>query len=883
MAEQYRTVEYQGSRVNRDGGISVPSGQGALDSNAQYQQRQLQRSGEAIEQNNNLALSQARQLDQMEINRQQLVAQQMSSSNEAVLKAEDMYGRQQLANQELRNSWKNRVGELQLAQQISSDNLKQQISAQDTAALTQLGENIVQFSQTLWQAKAKDINRKNQELQSQGLMDELYGMGKTTGADVARVDQSQHSRLAAQTNSELVAQQQESAGRPNDAARIRADNPFYAYGRQEAMALKAATGIPSALEEAVQLAESTGALKKGDPQYNVALRMVIKDATRKYIIDNGLHTLPPAVARRYFAEALLEAETRVVGSANKANNAYVKEATGLVARNSAVLAYEEVGRNPAEGNKVVSSILARPGSMESNLDELFKDYTETAEMLGDPSGLEALMKHPLMAYKQGDYSAWKEGWENKTNAQMEKANQEYFENQKASFELELRGANPEDIPAIRERYLDLATRLPLKQRNQLEQLVSTARQGNYTSENIELDDVVRRSRPGEVAKNLEQWKKDNPYATPQAIQEADKLIKDHEATMQPWAKSLLEEFEGVISTAEDPSTSAAKALDSGYTSKVKEIKRRRTETLHSRFKVFMARLGGGASEDAVRQWWAKNNADLKAPIRPDVNGNFAELDRTSRLNPVTSAGPTVQRTQWNGRSIVDLTHPRDQELISKGQYGRINLQEGALVLRPDQLQQAVARFESGQDQLPLVKQAAAAANVTEEAFIRIHAKAYGLAGDLARPQDPRQTSGYKAGTANGTRVTRDYAVSFARSKNLSPRGALFFAQSIMDESGGDPNTVHDGGTGFGLWGARLDRADKMKAHARALGVPENDPIAQMDYALHEIKTFYPSYWNILKSANPTTNQLIRVSQGWLRYSEDLHDSRAQSLINVLGN
>lgn len=876
---EYRTVNYQGSRVNRsDVGISVPNAQGALDSDASYNQRQLERAGQAVQSNNTLAARQAQQLDQMEIDRQQLVAQQMSAKNEAVLRAEDLYGRQQLANAELRDGWKNQIGQLQLAQQISSENLRQQVSARDTAALTALGEQIAKFSQTLWQAKANDINRKNQELQAQGLMDELYGMGKTTGADMARVDQSQYSRLAAQSNTELVARQLEKQGLPNDAARLRADNPFYAYGRQEALALKAATGIQGYLDQAVQDAN----LKKGDPNYDVALRMVVKDATRKFITDNGLTTIPPAIVRRYFGTALLEAESAVVAKANKENNIYVKQAATLIAKNNAVIAFDEVGRNPAEATKVINSYLNLPGDMEQNLKSLIDEYTGQAEKTGNWEPVQALLNNGLMQIFSDDVAVRRERYDAKVDAQMEKANQEFFELQKASFEMQLRSANPDELPAIRQRALEVAATMPIKYRNQFEQLVSTARQGDFTSENIELDDIVRRTEPGEVSAALKRWKAANPTATPQAIAQADKLIKDYEKAMEPWAKKLLEEFSGYIDTLEDPNSSANKAFDSGYSAKVKEVKRRRKEELDARFKTIFSRLGGGASEDAIRAWWTKNNADLKAPIRPDENGNFPELERTNRLNPVTSRGPAVTRVQWNGRSTVDLTHPRDQQLLVKGTYGRINLQD-SLVLRPDQLQDAVQRFESGQNQTALVQKAAAAANVTEEAFIRIHAKAYGIPGNLGRPQDPRQTTGYIQGTSNGTRVTRDYAVSFARSKGLSARGALWFGQTIMDESGGNPNAIHDSGTGYGLWGARLDRADKMKAHASSLGVPESDPIAQMDYALKELKESYPSFWKIITSQNPTTNQLYRVSKGWLRFADRVNAQRQQSLINVLGN
>lgn len=882
MANEFRTVQYQGSQVNRQGGVNVSSGQAALDSDASYQQRQLARAGEALQSNNNLALRQAQQLDQIEVDNQRLVAAQMAAKNDAILRAEDMYGRQKLANAQMRSGWKDQIGKLQLSQMIASDGLRQQISANETAALTQLGEQIVGFSKTLWQVKANDTNRKNQELQAQGFLDEMYGLGQTTGSDVARVDQAQYSRLAAQGGSEQVARQLESAGMPNDASRIRADNPFYAYGRQEAMALKAGTDIRSHLDKAVQAAKDSGALVNGTKDFDVNLRLIMKQAAREFVIQNNLQALPPAIGRRYFAQALLEAETAVASQANKENNIYIKQAQGLIAKNNAMLAFDEVGRNPMEAQKIVSERLNMPGDMEQNLRELFMDYVGQAEATGNWAPVEAIMQHGMMQTFRDDYAKRRDQYDARVDSQMEKANQEYFELQKAQFQMQLRSASPGELPDIRRRALEVAATMPAKYRNAFEQEISTARQGDFTSENIELDDIVRRSGPGEVTANLQQWKRDNPNATPQAIEQADKLIKQYEKAMEPWAKKLLEEFSGIIDSAEDPQASAGRAMDAGYNAKVKEIKRRRKEELENRFKVMMSRLGGGATEDALRDWWISRNKDLAAPIRPDVNGNFAELDRSNSRNPVTTAGPAVQRVMWNGRSTVDLTHNDDQYLIIKGRYGRINLQD-ALVLRPEQLIDAARRFQAGEQQTELVKKAAAAANVTEEAFIRVHLAAYKVPGTLDRPQDIRQTSGYRAGVRPSGNVSRDFIVDFARSKNLSQRGAIFFAQSIMDESGGNPNTVHDQGTGFGLWGARLDRRERMIAYAKSQGVPPNDPVAQMEYALKEIKDHYPSYWKILTSANPTTQQLIRVSQGWLRYDELLRPRRAESLRNVLGN
>ena len=60
--------------------------------------------------------------------------------------------------------------------------------------------------------------------------------------------------------------------------------------------------------------------------------------------------------------------------------------------------------------------------------------------------------------------------------------------------------------------------------------------------------------------------------------------------------------------------------------------------------------------------------------------------------------------------------------------------------------------------------------------------------------------------------------------------------NVVQESGGDPNKVHDGGTGYGLYGARLGRRDKMLSWLSQNGFAKNSAEGQMKYMAHEAMT-----------------------------------------------
>ncbi|MHC6154801.1 phage tail tape measure protein [Bradyrhizobium elkanii] len=89
--------------------------------------------------------------------------------------------------------------------------------------------------------------------------------------------------------------------------------------------------------------------------------------------------------------------------------------------------------------------------------------------------------------------------------------------------------------------------------------------------------------------------------------------------------------------------------------------------------------------------------------------------------------------------------------------------------------------------------------------------------------------------------------------NLNHAAALLMGQAIA-ESGLNPNLIHDGGTGYGIYGARLGRRDRMLGWLAANGYARSSLEGQMRYMAHEAMTdkTYAASRNALMNASDAT-------------------------------
>jgi len=94
-------------------------------------------------------------------------------------------------------------------------------------------------------------------------------------------------------------------------------------------------------------------------------------------------------------------------------------------------------------------------------------------------------------------------------------------------------------------------------------------------------------------------------------------------------------------------------------------------------------------------------------------------------------------------------------------------------------------------------------------------------------------------------------VSHLTSRGLSPAQAAAAVGHFQQESSLNPNAVHDGGTGQGLAGWRLDRRDALNNYAKLKGGNVSDPKLQADFFVDELKT-RPEWQQFSQAQDPQT-------------------------------
>lgn len=92
------------------------------------------------------------------------------------------------------------------------------------------------------------------------------------------------------------------------------------------------------------------------------------------------------------------------------------------------------------------------------------------------------------------------------------------------------------------------------------------------------------------------------------------------------------------------------------------------------------------------------------------------------------------------------------------------------------------------------------------------------------------------------------AMGYFTSRGWSKEQAAGIVGNLIQESGLNPNTVHDNGTGLGIAGHRLERLDAMKAFAASRGKPVNDFQTQLEFIDQELNTTEGKTGALLRAA-----------------------------------
>ena len=289
----------------------------------------------------------------------------------------------------------------------------------------------------------------------------------------------------------------------------------------------------------------------------------------------------------------------------------------------------------------------------------------------------------------------------------------------------------------------------------------------------------------------------------------------------------------------------------------------------------------------MQEWLTRQDDLLKRPIIydaennevPELNldtGGFAtgtELPHNFRATPIPN----------QNKNAVFFIGNKARASARSGRFGRLDSESGVF-LAPPEIKAFAEQYEQTGRVDPLLRDLATQANVTPKEFLQNQAGLWGMPGQVNDPEPTVVVSPYTK------RVSQQDAMDFALKEGLSRRGAIWFANTMLEESGGNPKAEHDfeNGvpTGYGLFAHRLSRRDALFAFAKEQGKDKSDPTVQMQFAMSELRKYkdHPQFghvWLAITAPNASDKQLAAAQRSWMRFHSSLHAKREASLIRDL--
>jgi hypothetical protein len=255
----------------------------------------------------------------------------------------ELLGRADINNLNLQNESQSRADRLALGSSELNSQLQLRNAAYLSNSVTNLGEALVGFSATLWNKRVEQINKENEALRVQGLTDYLNGNVGNSQADITKVNLLETNRVIESSKANAAADSFEAVGRPNEAALIRSNNPFYLQGIQEATAMKAGVGYGTFITNAIEKAN----LQQTDPGYQQQLIALVDQTSKEYIKQQGLDQVNPAILAKYFGYEKAQTEAAIIARYNNQNNKAVKETLLATAESLAFNNYRTIAGLPA--------------------------------------------------------------------------------------------------------------------------------------------------------------------------------------------------------------------------------------------------------------------------------------------------------------------------------------------------------------------------------------------------------------------------------------------------------------------------------------------------------------------------------------------------------
>ena len=877
------SVELQAAqRVSDPGPVQAPNLVNQVESLGRQSQAYMQSYQDQAQRNAQFEQTTLARAQRAQEGNAQLALQQLQTQQSFQLKASEIQnnaGQVSLNNQRLLLEQQNQ------ANQISLNNNR--LQAQQ---LTELGNSFIKFSETLWQKRAEQINKENEELRLKSYNDYLANPAKYE-ADIIRINQIELQRTKGVISAEQAAQALEAEGLKGAATQVRTGNPFSLRGVDEGRATKAGLNYPTYLQGKIRQAIDGGLLSILDPAFQTKLQQLIGISSNEYIKENALTSVNPGVLAKYFGYTKAQVEAQVLESYG--NQAYktAKEAQQTTADamvyNSAA-AIQAMPRdqwqgelqklaansaaaysmNPLEGSKSVLQQLIKFAD-QSGTFELADAFMTTDRGDGQPYGATPGL--------QELYDKSRSAFTTKQAAQLEKLRSDQLTAIEADFN---RVYTTGDVNAIREaqdsavsRLMELGTPEAMAKARSIastnpgespmiQEQLRRAEDGGYLDRFLrENRDRMTNSTYERYAKRAENVSKLKDPAFKQALDLLKSEIRiasgianqQRQGMLPPHQRQALSDY---IKIQQDKLTSYARQwLGENPDAKLKDFQ----DWLKSQEKPYTK----------LDQFTIPDNSQLPLGM---------EQMRTSMGGPEFTGNALVTRSNVAGRLREDYRDPRVQSGLATGTVSGKAVQFNVdAVFTKQQISDAVTNYEKNGTWPQFMVDIASRTGRSVKSMVQAQARVYGGSGEIMDPGNfklPPSPSG-------SGKVSFDAVQNFGKSSGMSQRGAIAFATMVQDESAGDPVVSGDGGDAMGLmqWNraASPDRVRRLQQFAAQRGKPVTDPGVQLNYAIYEMKNFYPSVWSVLSSRNPTNNQLWRASVEYLGFNPRVYGQRQASL------
>jgi hypothetical protein len=882
MASIYKqdsaTVGYRESQVRGDPGfIQAVNQTPQLEATARQSQQQLQAYQEQSGRNANFAQNNLARNQRIDEQNAALSSQILNANNQLDAEALRLDHTRKLAAMGLNMEQTSRAQQIQLNQaRIQSEQI------------TNFGESFIKFSETLWNKRAEQINKENDDLRLKGVLHELNNIhSPAVTAEVAKQNQLEIQRTQGAAKAEAAAQLFDQQGRPNEATLIRTNNPFFLQGQAEGRAINASLKYQDYLDAKVSKAFQDNKLSKLSPSYQLDIGTILDMSTAEYIKENDLLSVPPSILYKYFGYQQAQVKAAILQKYNGEARNEVERALKSVAV-STVYNRAKIVRtmSPNDQSNELRVLMANTTTAyRGNHVEAGKAVLETlfdeAKISGNADLLTRFMNTDQgNGYRMGDIPELQPIYDQKMTAfnraqaaLLEDQAQQQVESVKGNWDGVLATGDVGQIRQARDTLIAQALSLRTPEGNALAKDIAT-----YNTERSPLiDEAVRRAIDGNY---LPQFLRDNKGRM--SKEQFDKLSNQSKLVAklkETSYKSALDTLKAEIAFAAGEANKERQgkgALAPYATRALNEFVKIQQQKVEGFSKDWLIQNPSATVKD-YQDWLKSQKPTFTHSWQYEIHQEHDMPKGMISLGQDKSTIPLVRNETIGGKTYLNLLHPKIQRGLADGSIpARGLVRSDSLVFTPQQIKQAGDQFEATGTWPTFVTDITSRSGNDAFTLIKAQAKLHRMPGSIVMPGN------YSLPTSSsGQGVSYNAVVQFGKANRMSERGAIAFATMVKDESSGNPRNIGDGGDSFGLmqWNKRYspDRVKRLNDFATQFGKPVTDPAVQLNYALYELQNFYPSAWEVLKSPNPTTNQLFRATVQYLGFDKSLEKKREASL------